>query len=633
MKQKNQNEHLYFFHEGTETHAYEWLGSHFDGEEAVFRVWAPHAASVSLVGDFNGWDLSKTPMEEKDGIWEVRVKGLAHGALYKYAVTGQNGITTMKADPYAVHAQTPPETASVLYKMKPFSWGDDAWMKKRRETNIYRSPVNIYEMHMGSWRRYADGNCFSYEKLGEELSAYVAEMGYTHVELMPIAEYPYDGSWGYQQTGYFAPTSRYGTPEGFKTFVDTMHRKGIGVIMDWVPAHFPKDAHGLCEFDGESCYEYSDPLKREHKNWATRVFDYGKNEVRSFLISNAMYWLREYHIDGLRVDAVASMLYLDYDRKDGEWRPNKNGTNINLEAVEFLQKLNCTVFSEFGDVIMAAEESTAFPLVTYPVDDGGLGFNFKWNMGWMNDCLSYISTDPYFRSGIHNKLTFSFYYAFSENFILPVSHDEVVHGKRSLLNKMPGDYAEKFAGLRAFFGYMAAHPGKKLNFMGSEFGQFIEWNYQNELDWLLLGYESHRKLQTYVKALNEFYRATPPLWQVDNSWDGFRWICADDSKQNIVSFLRFDEQGDPLVCLMNFSPVQRENYRIGVPRARNYKEVFTSDDEVFGGTGIKNGTVPCEKHGMHGSAYSVSLTVPPYGALFLKPQYLYKEKTGKKSAK
>ena len=622
MDRNSLNEHKYLFGEGTDTRAYEFLGAHFEGDSVTFRVWAPNAKRVSVVGDFNGWNPDANPMNIADEIWETEIGGLCDGTYYKYAVQGHNGNVVLKADPYASHAQTPPETASVIYRPRDFVWTDEKWLKKRAEQNVIKSPVNIYEVNLSSWRRYPDGNPFSYQKLGEELSDYVSEMGYTHVEIMPISEHPFDGSWGYQQTGYYAPTSRFGAPEDFKAFINAMHKKGIGVIMDWVPAHFPKDAHGLYEFDSTCTYEYSDPLKNEHKSWGTRVFDFGRNQVRSFLISNALYWLREYHVDGLRVDAVASMLYLDYDRK--EWRPNRDGGNINLEAVEFFQRLNTAVFSEFPGAIMAAEESTAFPLVTYPVDKGGLGFNFKWNMGWMNDTLSYITTDPYFRSSIHSKLTFSLFYAFSENFILPISHDEVVHGKGSLINKMPGDYEQMFAGLRAFFGYMLSHPGKKLNFMGSEFGQFIEWDYKKELDWMLLSYDSHKKLNDYVKELNHFYKATPQLWQVDSSWEGFRWISADDYTQNILSYIRFDDKGDPLVCVVNFSPVTRENYRIGIPRARSYTEVFSSDAERFGGAGTDNGTVLCENEPMHGSDYSISLTIPANGAIFLKPKYLYK---------
>ena len=625
MGKDSLNQHRYLFGEGTNTRAYEFLGSHFEGKKVIFRTWAPNAESVSVVGDFNGWDSNANKMENTNGIWETEIEGLQSGAYYKYSVKGHDGNICFKADPYAIHSQTAPETASILYKSPKFKWTDGEWLKKRKEKSVLKSPVNIYEVNLGSWKRYQDGNPFSYLKLAEELSEYVADMGYTHIEIMPVSEYPFDGSWGYQQTGYYAPTSRYGTPDDFKKFIDTMHEKGIGVIMDWVPAHFPKDAHGLYEFDSTCTYEYSDELKNEHKSWGTRVFDFGRNEVRSFLISNALYWLREYHIDGLRVDAVASMLYLDYDRK--EWRPNKDGGNINLEAVEFLQKLNTAVFSEFPDAIMAAEESTAFPLVTYPVDKGGLGFNFKWNMGWMNDTLSYVSTDPYFRSGIHNKLTFSLFYAFSENFILPISHDEVVHGKRSLLNKMPGDYEHMFSGLRAFLGYMLSHPGKKLNFMGSEFGQFIEWNYKTELDWILLSYQSHAKLQDYVRNLNHFYKDNKPMWENDNSWEGFRWISADDYTQNILSYIRFDDAGEPIVCLVNFSPVTRENYRIGVPRARSYVEVFSSDEERFGGNGVTNGNVTCEKVSSHGSDYSISLTIPGNTAMFLKPKYLYRPRT------
>ena len=616
---------IYLFKQGNNFEAQRFFGAHFEtrGETSgvTFRVWAPRAKAVSLVGDFNSWVPGATPMKNIDpdgGIWECWVQGIKQYDIYKYCVTTPDDELVFKADPYAFHAETRPANCSKVYDLAPYPWSDDAWRRAREAEDTVNSRMNIYEMHAGSWRTYEDGNPYDYRKLADELAPYLVEMGYTHVELLPLMEYPFDGSWGYQVTGYFAPTSRYGTPDDFKYFVNKCHEAGIGVIMDWVPAHFPKDQFGLYKFDGTNCYEDQNPLRAEHKEWGTMVFDYGRGEVQSFLISNALFWLEEYHVDGLRVDAVASMLYLDYNRRDGEWSPNKNGGKENLEAIAFLQKLNTEVFARHPHALMIAEESTAWPMVSHPVSDGGLGFNFKWNMGWMNDMLSYMSTDPLFRSGNHNKVTFSFFYAFSENFVLPLSHDEVVHGKCSLINKMPGDYEQKFAGLRVFYGYMMAHPGKKLLFMGQEFAQFIEWNENQQLDWLLLGYDRHREMREYVKALNHLYLATPAMWQVDYSWQGFQWIVPDDNSQSIVAFIRRDAAGGEIIALCNFAPVHRPDYKIGVPRAGIYRELLNSDDKRFGGSGILNAPMHSHKKPMHGFEQSISVNVPPMSVVLLR---------------
>ena len=615
---------LYVFHHGRNFKAYEFFGAHPYKEEGrkgyCFRVWAPHAEEVSVVGDFNEWDPEANKMTRLlDGeTFELEIDGLKGYCVYKYCIRTKDGRFLYKADPYAFHAETPSKTASKTYDLEGYRWGDKEYLKKRREKNIYSSPMNIYEVNALSWRQYGDGNYFDFNKLIEELIPYVKEMGYTHIEFMPLCEYPYDGSWGYQVTGYYAITSRLGTPHDFMRLVDECHKNGIGVIMDWVPAHFPKDAHGLYEFDGQPLYESSQWDRQEHKSWGTRRFDYGRNEVLSFLISNAIFFFDKFHIDGLRVDAVASMLYLDYDKRPGEWLPNKYGENKNLEAIEFLQWLNSTVFAAYPDALMIAEESTAWPLVTKPVDIGGLGFNFKWNMGWMNDVLDYMQTDPYFRKGNHNKLTFAMMYAFTENYVLPISHDEVVYGKRSLINKMPGTYEEKFANVRAFMGYMMSHPGKKLLFMGCEFGQFNEWNYKSGQEFFLKEYPMHQKLSDMNAFLNHFYAETPAFYEIEDSWDGFEWIAPNDSDRNILAYMRRDREGNSYLAVINFSGTKAEGYRLGVPKGK-YKVVFNTDNPKFGGEGEMGKRIfNTERKPSHGKEYSIKIELPKLTCVYLQ---------------
>ncbi|MCI7126207.1 MAG: 1,4-alpha-glucan branching protein GlgB [Agathobaculum sp.] len=619
------------FYSGRDCRAYDYMGAHpfeQDGEKGyLFRVYAPEAARVSVMGEFNGWNREAAPMQrDEQGIWECFIPHVAEYAAYKYSVWAKSGDVFDKTDPYGFHAETRPGNASKVYDIEGYAWNDESWLSWRREQLPYSSPVNIYECHLGSWKVHADGNFYSYRQLADELVPYVKEMGYTHIEVLPLTEYPFDGSWGYQVVGYFAATSRYGTPKDLMYFVDTAHQAGLGVIMDWVPAHFPKDGCGLVEFDGSYLYEYADPLKMEHKEWGTRVFDYGKVSTRNLLFSSAMFWIEKFHMDGLRVDAVASMLYLDYNRQH-EWRPNVHGGRENLEAIDFLRLLNENILTDHPDVMMIAEESTAWPMVTRPGYDGGLGFNFKWNMGWMNDMLCYCSADPFFRKDMHDKITFSFMYAFSENYILPLSHDEVVHGKCSLIGKMPPPYENQFGGLRALYGYMAAHPGKKMLFMGGEFAQFSEWAYQRGLDWMLLDFPAHRQMHNYVKALNQFYLATPQLWEQDTDWRGFAWISHDDNRNNIIAFRRIARDGSDIVVIVNFSPELQSSYRIGVPFAGTYEEVFTSDAAKFGGAGFTNGKVKSENKPMHGQAQSISVEIPRFGVLFFKGKPRAKRRT------
>ncbi len=618
---------LHLFHHGENFNTYELMGAHpatvAHKHGYVFRVWAPRAESVSVVGEFNGWQENSHLMERMiDGeTFELFIPGVKQFDAYKYCVKTRDGRTLYKADPYAFHAETPDaaiSNASKLFDLKGFKWSDKAYLDKQKHTDIYRAPMNIYEVNLLSWKLKEDGGYYTYRELADVLVSYVVKMGYTHVELMPVTEHPFDGSWGYQVTGYYAVTSRLGTPHDFMYLVDCFHNAGIGVILDWVPAHFPKDAFGLYEFDGEPLYEASQWDRMENKGWGTRKFDYGRNEIVSFLISSAIFFLKHFHVDGLRVDAVASMLYLDYDKRDGEWVPNIYGENKNLEALAFLRRLNEAVFESFPKALMIAEESTAWPLVTKPTSMGGIGFNFKWNMGWMNDVLSYTSTDPIYRKYDHNKLTFSMMYAFSENYVLPISHDEVVHGKASLIGKMPGAHEEKFAGVRAFLGYMMSHPGKKLHFMGSEIGQFKEWNYKEGLEFFLLDYPLHEKLSTMVRELNLLYKTTPALYEIEDSWDGFSWLAPDDGDRNFIAYQRMDKEGNTVVVMINFSGSDYEKYKLGLEKGK-YQVIFNSDSTRFGGSGSMRKTIfNTTKSYSHGKEYSITFNLPKLTCVYLK---------------
>lgn len=615
---------LEVFHTGDSVHAYNLLGAHLvnwnDRNGCVFRVWAPTAKSVSVAGEFNNWDNEATFMYDIGyGVWEVFVEGVEEFCAYKYCIESEYGDKLMKADPYAFHAQTRPGQASLVYDIENYSWNDSEWLNKRKENNISSSPMNIYEIHAGSWRKYPDGNFFNYQKLADELIPYLKEMHYTHIQLMPIMEYPYDGSWGFQTTGYYAPTSRFGTPSDFMTFVDRLHCEGIGVILDWVPSNFPVDDFGLAKFDGSPLYESNDPKTSKRDSWGTCLFNYARFEVTSFLVSCAMFWLDKYHIDGLRIGALSSMLYLDYGKSEGEWEPNKFGGKENLDAVDFVKRLNTAVHMYHPDVMMFAEENTSWPKLTHKIEDGGLGFDFKWNMGWMNDMLHYMSLNSMWRPFNHDSLTFSFYYAFSEKFLLPISHDEVSHGKGSLIKQMPGKYDEQFAGVRAFITYMYAHPGKKLVFMGTEIGQFDEWNFNEAIQWDLLEFEKHKKLRTFFKELNKFYLDCKPLYELDAVWKGFDWIHHDDYTNSVIAFKRTDKNGDEIVAVCNFQPIRRDGYCIGVPKFGLYDEVFNSDEERFGGSGVVNGkNIKTEPMKIHGFDQGLSLTLPPLSVIYLR---------------
>ena len=614
----NNNMAEYLFHEGTNYHSHKFLGSFLEGDSCTFRVWAPNAKRVFVTGEFCSWYPHTYEMKKINdrGIYEIQVPGVSEFDAYKYVIVTHSGLELWKADPYAKHAETRPLTASKVYTLPEYKWKDKKWMDNR--TVPYHQPMNIYEVHLGSWKHNEEGKELSYRELAHRLVEYVKEMNYTHVELLPVTEYPYDKSWGYQATGYFSPTSRYGTPEDFMYFVDIFHQNNIGVILDWVPGHFTKDAHGLYEFDGTPCYEYSDTRKMEHEGWGTRVFDYGRNEVKSFLTSSAVSWIEDYHIDGIRVDAVSSMIFLNYCRDEEKCARNIYGGFENLEAIDFIKNLNLYVKENYPGVSMIAEESTSYPKVTAAVEHGGLGFDFKWNMGWMNDSLDYLETDPFFRKEVHNKFTFSMHYAFSENFILPISHDEVVHGKKSLLDKSPVPYEDKFANLKAFLGYMYAHPGKKLAFMGIDIAQFIEWDEERELDWLLMLYPKHVFTHRYVKELNKYYKTTPALWENDSDWDGFRWHVVDDNNNNVFAFSRKDRSGKEVLVVSNFSNQVLKNYEIGVDTWGSYKIVLNSDAKKYDGIAVSNRNLKTINKEKNEFKYTLSLNIPPYATMYIE---------------
>ena len=613
---------LYLYNEGTNFQSYEMLGPHKIDRGWRFAVWAPNAKGVSLAGDFNDWTGDGKPLEliGTTGVWYGVFDDVKEGTLYKYAVTHQDGTCVLKADPFAFECEVRPNTASVVRDIPKYRWGDSKWIKNREKTPIYDKPMNIYEVHAASWKMHKDGSLYTYRELADELVPYVKEMGYTHIEMMPLSEYPFDGSWGYQVTGYFAATSRFGSPRELMYLVDKCHKNGIGIIMDWVPAHFPRDLHGLFRFDGTATYEYADPRMGEHKDWGTMVFDYSKSEVVSFLLSSAFFWVNEYHFDGLRVDAVSSMLYRDYSRKHGEWTANIYGGNENLEAIDFLRNLNKIMFAKFPNILMIAEESTAWSMVTGETDKGGLGFNYKWNMGWMNDTLRYMSMDPYFRKHNHDLLTFVMCYAYSENFILPLSHDEVVHGKKSLIDKMFGSYEEKFASYRTLLGYYLSLPGKKMMFMGGEIGQFIEWRYEEGLEWHLLGIDAHKKLNDYVKEINHFYLENKPFWEIDQSWDGFSWINPEDRDNSVLSYIRTSKDGEKIVVAANFTPVARSKYKIDLPEVGEYEVLMSSDWKRFGGNSQarKKKYKAVKNKNSQELPYSINIELAGLSVLYLK---------------
>ena len=619
---------LYLFNEGTNYKIYEKLGAHIKTINNVtgtlFAVWAPSAKNVSVVGSFNQWDGRRNPMRYRgnSGVWELFIPNVFEGQLYKFEIKTQDNKLILKADPFANYSELRPNTASIVYDIDNYDWNDKTWIYKRDTSTNFKKPMSIYEVHLGSWQKpYPSCDSFlSYRDLANKLVKYVKDMGYTHIELMPVSEHPFDGSWGYQVTGYYSVTSRYGTPIDFKYFVDLCHQNDIGIILDWVPAHFPKDSHGLSKFDGSCLFEHCDSKQGEHPDWGTLIFNYGRHEVKNFLIANALFWFDKYHIDGLRVDAVASMLYLDYGKKPGEWIPNKWGGKENIEAIDFLRHLNSICYKYFPGITMMAEESTSWAMVTKPTNIGGLGFSYKWNMGWMNDFLRYLNLDPIYRKYHHNLLTFSMVYAYSENFILVLSHDEVVHGKGSMINKMPGDYWQKFANLRVCYGFMFTHPGKKLLFMGNDFAQFIEWNYRQSLDWHLLEFDYHKKINNYVRDLNHLYRTQKSLYEIDFSYEGFEWIDCNDNTQSVVCFIRkaIDHE-DFLIIVCNFTPMVYNNYRIGLPKAGHYSEIFNSDDLKYGGSGV------CHANGLfsedfyfHNRPYSSTLDIPPLAISIFK---------------